>query len=69
MKIGLRQSSGADFQSVMIKIFLFLIIMSLFLLSASDYEEGVAVRTELVVHLKGGLVCLHYVFVSSECSH
>ena len=69
MKIGLRQSPETDFQSMIKKIFPFLIIMSFFKCPSSDDEESVTVRAELIVHLKGGLVCLHNVLISAECSY
>ena len=48
------------------KIFLFFIVFSVFYCLSSDDEESVAVRTELVVHLEGGLIGLHDILVSSE---
>ena len=70
MKIGLRESLETDFMSMIKKIFPFFIVFALFLSSgSSDDEKGIAVRTELIVHLKSCLVCLHNVFISSERSY
>ena len=36
---------------------------------SSDYQKSIAVRTELVVHLKGCLICLHDIFIASESGY
>ena len=35
----------------------------------SDDKERVAIWTELVVHFECHLICLHHVFISTECSY
>ena len=41
----------------------------IFLCLSSDDKKRVAVRAELVVLLESGLVCLHDVLISAECSY
>ena len=39
------------------------------LVSSSDDKKGVSVWAELVVLLKGSLICLHDILISAECSY